>query len=49
VYYAYGDPIWVPREGGSDADYLAQIQREMDRVTELAESSAAGSVQPPTR
>jgi len=40
VNYAYGDPIWVPREGGSDADYLAQIQRELDRVTELAERSA---------
>ena len=39
VCYAYGDPIWVPREGGSDSDYLAQIQRELDRVTELAESS----------
>jgi len=40
VNYAYGDPIWVPREGSSDADYLAQIQRELDRVTELAERSA---------
>ena len=40
VSYAYGDPIWVPREGGSDADYLAQIQREMDRVTELAEADS---------
>ncbi len=43
VCYAYSEPIWVPREGGSDADYLAQIQREMDRVTELAESAAAGA------
>jgi lysophospholipid acyltransferase (LPLAT)-like uncharacterized protein len=40
VCYAYGNPIRVPREGGSDADYLAQIQREMDRVTEIAEASA---------
>ena len=40
VHYAYGDPIWVPREGGSDADQLARIQRELDRVTELAERSA---------
>jgi lysophospholipid acyltransferase (LPLAT)-like uncharacterized protein len=40
VHFVYGDPIAVPREGGSDADYLAQIQREMDRVTELAEASA---------
>jgi lysophospholipid acyltransferase (LPLAT)-like uncharacterized protein len=40
VCYAYSDPIFVPREGGSDADYLAQIQREMDRVTELAEAAA---------
>jgi lysophospholipid acyltransferase (LPLAT)-like uncharacterized protein len=44
VHYAYGEPIWVPREGGSDADYLAQIQREMDRVTELAEASARGGL-----
>jgi lysophospholipid acyltransferase (LPLAT)-like uncharacterized protein len=42
VHYAYSDPIQVPREGGSDADYLAQIQREMDRMTELAEASARG-------
>ena len=40
VRYAYSEPIWVPREGGSDADYLAQIQREMDRMTELAEAPA---------
>jgi lysophospholipid acyltransferase (LPLAT)-like uncharacterized protein len=40
VHFAYGDPIWVPREGGSDADYLASMQREMDRVTEIAETSA---------
>ena len=40
VHFAYGDPIFVPREGGSDLDYLAQMQREMDRVTELAEASA---------
>jgi lysophospholipid acyltransferase (LPLAT)-like uncharacterized protein len=49
VHYAYSDPIWVPREGGSDADYLAQIQREMDRMTELAEASAVASVQRPTK
>jgi lysophospholipid acyltransferase (LPLAT)-like uncharacterized protein len=49
VHYAYGDPIWVPREGGSDPEFLAQIQREMDRVTDLAEASAAGSAQAPTR
>ena len=24
VHFAYSDPIWVPREGGSDADYLAR-------------------------
>jgi lysophospholipid acyltransferase (LPLAT)-like uncharacterized protein len=47
VHYAYGDPIWVPREGGSDADYLAQIQREMDRVTEIAETSARGALTQP--
>jgi lysophospholipid acyltransferase (LPLAT)-like uncharacterized protein len=40
VHFAYGDPIFVPREGGSDADYLDRMQREMDRVTELAETSA---------
>ncbi len=40
VHYAYSEPIWLPREGGGDADYLAQIQREMDRVTELAEAAA---------
>jgi lysophospholipid acyltransferase (LPLAT)-like uncharacterized protein len=43
VCYAYSDPIWVPREGGSDADYLAQIQREMDRVTEIAEAAASSA------
>jgi hypothetical protein len=42
VHFVYGEPIWVPREGGSDADYLAQIQRELDRVTEIAETSARG-------
>ena len=41
VRYAYSEPIWVPREGGSDAEYLAQIQRELDRVTELVETAAA--------
>jgi lysophospholipid acyltransferase (LPLAT)-like uncharacterized protein len=40
VRYAYSEPIWVPREGGSDAEYLAQIQREMDAMTELAETAA---------
>jgi hypothetical protein len=40
VHYAYGDPIYVPRKGGSDAEYLVQIQRELDRVTELVESAA---------
>ncbi len=40
VHFVYGDPICVPREGGSDADYLAQIQCEMDRVTEIAEAFA---------
>jgi len=39
VHFVYGDPICVPREGCSDADYLAQIQREMDRVTEIAQAS----------
>lgn len=43
VHFVYGDPIRVPREGGSDADFLAQIQREMDRVTEIAEASARAS------
>jgi lysophospholipid acyltransferase (LPLAT)-like uncharacterized protein len=42
VCYAYSDPIPVPREGGSDADYLAQIQREMDRMMEIAETAAQG-------
>ena len=41
VRYAYSEPIWVPREGGSDAEYLAQIQREMDKTTELAETAAS--------
>lgn len=39
VCYAYGEPIWVPREGGSDAEHLARIQREMDRMTEVAEAA----------
>jgi hypothetical protein len=41
VRYAYSEPIWVPREGGSDAEYLAQIQREMDKMTELAGTAAS--------
>ncbi|HKA14093.1 MAG TPA: lysophospholipid acyltransferase family protein [Myxococcota bacterium] len=44
VHYVYGDPISVPREGGSDADYLAQIQRELDRVTEIADAAARGEL-----
>jgi lysophospholipid acyltransferase (LPLAT)-like uncharacterized protein len=39
VHYAYGEPIYVPRKGGSDAEHLARVQREMDRVTELAEAA----------
>jgi lysophospholipid acyltransferase (LPLAT)-like uncharacterized protein len=35
--FVYGDPIRVPREGGSDAEHLARIQHEMDRVTAVAE------------
>ena len=42
VCYAYSDPVWVPREGGTDVDYLALIQREMDRVTTVAEAAASG-------
>ena len=41
VCYAYGEPIYVPREGGSDADHLALVQRDMERITELAESAFA--------
>jgi len=41
VCYAYGEPICVPREGGSDAEHLARIQGEMERVTALAESAVA--------
>jgi hypothetical protein len=37
--FVYGDPILVPRRGGSDADFLAQIQRELDRVTAIAEAA----------
>ena len=40
VCYAYSEPIWIPREGGSDAEYLAQIQHQMERMTELAEAAA---------
>jgi lysophospholipid acyltransferase (LPLAT)-like uncharacterized protein len=46
VCYAYSDPIYVPREGGSDADYLARVQGEMERVTELAESAFARDQRP---
>ncbi len=35
--FVYGDPIPVPRVRDDDAKYLAQIQEEMDRVTEIAE------------
>jgi len=47
VCFAYGDPIFVPREGGSDAEFLAQMQREMDRVTALAEESAGADQRAP--
>jgi hypothetical protein len=33
--FVYGNPIWVPRHGGSE--YLQQIQEELDRVTVAAE------------
>ena len=47
VCFAYGDPIFVPREGGSDAEFLAQMQREMDRVTALAEEAAGADQRAP--
>ena len=37
VRVVYSEPIHVPREGGRDEDWLAQIQSEMDRTTQLAE------------
>lgn len=35
--FVYGNPIRVPRRGGEDTKFLAQIQKELDRVTEAAE------------
>ncbi|HEY5040140.1 MAG TPA: lysophospholipid acyltransferase family protein [bacterium] len=35
--FVYGEPIRVPRKGGSDAEFLKQIQKELDRMTEIAE------------
>jgi len=32
----------VPRDGRLDVDYLALIQREMERVTGVAEAAASG-------
>jgi lysophospholipid acyltransferase (LPLAT)-like uncharacterized protein len=37
VRICYSEPIYVPRKGGSDEEWLARIQREMERMTELAE------------
>ncbi len=35
--FVYGEPIRIPAQGGEDAKYLEQIQKEMDRVTREAE------------
>jgi len=44
--FVYGDPIRVPRKGGSDGEFLARIQRELDRITEVAEGSFASESLP---
>jgi hypothetical protein len=36
--FVYGEPILVPAEGGNDQEYFQKIQKELDRVTEAAES-----------
>lgn len=36
--FVYGEPIRVPAEGGSDQDYFEKIQKELDRVTQAADS-----------
>jgi hypothetical protein len=36
--FVYGEPILIPAQGGEDEVYLREIQRELDRVTELAEN-----------
>lgn len=35
--FVYGEPIHIPRKGGEDTRFLAQIQAELDRVTRQAE------------
>jgi lysophospholipid acyltransferase (LPLAT)-like uncharacterized protein len=37
VRLVYGEPVHVPHRGGSDEEWLARIQAEMDRVTRIAE------------
>jgi hypothetical protein len=39
--FVYGEPIHVPRKGGSDEEFLGRIQRELDRVTQVAEETFA--------
>jgi hypothetical protein len=35
--FVYGNPIRIPRKGGEDSKYAGQIQKELDRVTGVAE------------
>jgi len=41
--FVYGEPIRVPAEGGEDEAYLQKIQKELDRVTEIAENYFGGN------
>jgi lysophospholipid acyltransferase (LPLAT)-like uncharacterized protein len=36
--FVYGEPIFVPAEGGDDQEYFKIIQSGMDKVTEAAEN-----------
>jgi lysophospholipid acyltransferase (LPLAT)-like uncharacterized protein len=36
--FVYGEPILVPEKEGNDEKYLSKIQKELDRITDLAES-----------
>ena len=36
--FVYGEPVRVPRKGGTDAEHLKKIQNELDRVTKVAEN-----------
>ncbi len=36
--FVYGEPILIPGQGGNEEEFTEAIQKELDRVTEAAES-----------